>query len=94
MKALSKIIRFRIIVKAFTGKQVTLNVKRTDQIKDVKVKIKNWEGIPPSLQRLIFEGKELKGENTLQDYSIHDNSILIVFRRPPDEMDIFVKTLT
>ena len=66
----------QIFVKTLTGKHITLEVEPTDRIVDVKDKIEEKEGIDSSEQILIFAGKELREENTLQDYSVSKDSTL------------------
>jgi hypothetical protein len=71
-----------------------LEIKSTDWIKDVKAKIEDCEWILSNFQRLWFVGKQLKDENTLQNCSIQDGSIVHIVFRLPDEMEIVVKTFT
>jgi ubiquitin C len=66
----------QIFVKTLVGTCITLGVEETDKIEDLKGKIQDKEGIPVDRQRLIFAGKQLEDGNTLQDYSIQNDSTL------------------
>ena len=75
----------RIFVKTITSKCLTVNVQRTDRIEDVKAESQELSGLASHCQRLIFAGKQLNDDNTLQDYSIQDRStLLMVLRGSPD----------
>jgi len=67
-----------IYIKTTPGKTITLEVQLTDTIKNVKEKIQEKEGIPPSKQLLIFDGEQLEDNLILLNYNIHNESTIHV----------------
>jgi hypothetical protein len=66
----------QIFVRTLTGKSITLVVTSKFSILDVKFAVEEKEGIPPDQQRLIFAGKQLEDDRTLEACSIRRESIV------------------
>eukprot|EP00698_Gefionella_okellyi_P020522 TRINITY_DN6451_c0_g1_i2.p1 TRINITY_DN6451_c0_g1~~TRINITY_DN6451_c0_g1_i2.p1 ORF type:complete len:876 (-),score=117.89 TRINITY_DN6451_c0_g1_i2:83-2710(-) len=65
---------FQIFVKTLTGKTITLFVQRGTSTEALKAQIQDKEGIPPDEQRLIYGGKQLQDDLTMEEYNIQRES--------------------
>jgi hypothetical protein len=66
----------RIFVKNLPRPPLTLYVPPATSIEEIKRLISRKEGIPPDLQTLIFNGRPLEDENTLERRSIRGDCTL------------------
>ncbi|XP_068670966.1 polyubiquitin-B-like [Montipora foliosa] len=64
-----------------TGETITLAIKSSDDIRDLKKKIQAQQGILAKKQILMFNSEELKNSRSVADYNIQNGSFLsLVFR--------------
>lgn len=63
-------------VKTLMGKTFHIDVHSSDTIRDVKKIIDDKEGIPPDLQRLIFNQRQMEGDHTLLHYGVQPGSLI------------------
>lgn len=66
----------QIFVKNLSGKTTTIEVEPSFTVLQLKGLISDKEGISVSDQRLIFEGKALDDQRTLDDHGIVDMSTI------------------
>ena len=70
-----------------SGKMTTLEVLPSDDVKEIKLEIYDKDGIPPGLQYLLFDGKELEDGRTLNDFNIQRGSVLhLVFHKSVEKL--------
>ena len=60
----------QITVTTLTGGKIPVNVRYTDNVKDIQEKIYKTEGIPVLNQRIIFGGRRLKPHRSIYSYKI------------------------
>lgn len=61
----------QIIIKTLTGRKQQLNFESDSTILSVKQALQEKEGIQVDQIRLIYAGKQLSDDKTLQEYSVN-----------------------
>ena len=64
----------QIFVKTLNGKTITLDVLPSDTIYNIKAWIQDKEGFPPDQDRLIYRGKQLEDNRTVEEYEIYSEA--------------------
>ena len=67
-----------ILVRTLLGKTIALRINSGDSVHSVKRKIQEKEGYPPGQISLVFGGKEMDDDATLTQYSVQQDSTLLV----------------
>lgn len=77
-----------------TEKFITLEVEPTDRVKDVRAKIEEETGLDISNKDLVFAGKILEDDNTLQDYSLQKDSTIQLREKAEEKRELDVEITT
>ncbi|CAH1758310.1 8814_t:CDS:2 [Entrophospora sp. SA101] len=65
-----------IKVKTLTGKEIEIDIEKDDKIARIKERVEEKEGIPPPQQRLIYSGKQLNDEKSVDESNIKPGEVL------------------
>lgn len=60
----------QIFIKTLTGRKQALNFDSNNSVLEVKQALQEKEGIQVDQIRLIYSGKQLSDEKSLQDYNV------------------------
>lgn len=71
----------QVYVKTMTDQILTLDVNLSDTVLSVKQQLFGLTGIPVDQLRLVFGGKQLEDDRTLQDYNVQKESTLFLVLR-------------
>ena len=81
----------QIFIKHPENKYILINSNSTDTIRSIKYAIEQKEKIPIFQQRLLYQGKQLENQKSLQDYCIGENSTIYLLFRLYGGMKIYVR---
>ena len=82
----------KVSVKTLNGNQFDIEVHPTDNVLNVKKQIEQFKGsgtYPSEQQLLIYKGKVLNDENTIEEINVVENSFLVVMlsKKPPSSTE-------
>ncbi|KZF24528.1 putative NEDD8-like protein [Xylona heveae TC161] len=67
----------RLNVRTLTGKEIAIDdIEKTHKVSYVKEKVEEQEGIPPVQQRLIYGGKQMMDDKTVEEYGLEGGATL------------------
>ena len=66
----------QIFVKTLTGKMISFDVESSDDIFKIKTQVAEKVDLPADHQILVYEGKRLENEMSLEDLGIGEDSTL------------------
>lgn len=66
----------QIFIKTLNGKSIAIDVESSDSVESLKQKIFDREGIKVDEQRLIYAGKQMEDERTIDDYGIQKEATI------------------
>ncbi|KAK4123089.1 UV excision repair protein Rad23 [Parathielavia appendiculata] len=75
----------KVTFKDLKQQKFVLDVEPTDLISSVKQKISEERGWDPKLQKLIYSGKILKDEDTVESYKIEEKGFVVCVVNKPKE---------
>jgi hypothetical protein len=84
--------QMQIFVKTLTGKTFTLYVEPSVLIEHVKAMVGLLDNCEVMNVRLIYAGKQLEDGRTLQEYNIHNGTMLHAVKRLAGDIGVFVCT--
>ena len=85
----------KIVVRISETKLINFEMKPSNTIKDIKIKIEEKEGIQVETQKLILNDKELENDKILEDCDIKDDSIIYYEQKNNNSnIKICIKMLT
>ena len=64
----------QVFVKTLTGQSIAIDYRADLTVAELKNEVSSREGVPVQQQRLIFQGKQLENDSTLEDYNIQANN--------------------
>jgi hypothetical protein len=80
---------FPLRIKFLSGKICRVNVAGHMRIERVKNLLEDVEGIPPDMQRLIFEGRQLEYDRTVADYGVSPKSVVHIVTRLTGDIGVW-----
>lgn len=66
----------QVFVKTLTGQSIAIDYRADLTVAELKNEVSSREGIPVQQQRLIFQGKQLENDSTLEDYNIQPSNTI------------------
>ena len=87
------LLSMQVFIVLDSQRHIILNVEQTDRILYLKAKIEEIKGIPFREQQLTYRGQCLHNDNTLQYYSIQEDTVLRL-NIPLSSIRVLIKTLT
>ncbi|VVT54127.1 uncharacterized protein SAPINGB_P003920 [Magnusiomyces paraingens] len=63
-------------LKSLTGANIKIEVEPKDTPADIKEMVQQKEGIPPEQQKLIWDGKQMDDNKTIEEYKISAGATL------------------
>jgi len=67
-----------ITIRTLNGRVIEMDLDSNDSVERVKENLEELEGIPVHQQKLIFNGKQIQNDKTVNSYGIENGSVIFL----------------